>query len=400
MYTSCIPRHHYRLRALLNTPEPIPPPCFLPAQQRCVSPPKHDLIMSPAISNTLGAIFISFAFSSVVFGVNTTQVITYLQRYPEDRLVYKFLVATVWVLNCLDQALIGHSVYFYTIENFADPFVLVTEPVIWTLIAQLTVGAVIGTIVRLCFAMRVWRFSQRNYFVTGAVIVLALGELGIAIVFTLRCFENPFISNLPRLKLLASFSLGTGVVADVFTAAALCFFLRRFRTGSNQRADNLVNTLTIYAINTGAFTATISLLTLIFYDRSPDTFQFIAFYFILSKLYPISFLCTLNTRKIIRGKGTDREQGPTTRGSETNNNPNHMTSNVSNRFYLSNAPRPEYPFPWNAGYPTSEPMTSISKESDLGVRHELRSVSSDAETVGVPRFANPVEHPYAYMRAT
>ncbi|KAF8660474.1 hypothetical protein AX16_001619 [Volvariella volvacea WC 439] len=36
-----------------------------------------------------------------------------------------------------------------------------------------------------------------------------------------------------------------------------------------------------------------------------------ATYFILSKLYAISFMCTLNTRKIIRGRGTDRAGGGT-----------------------------------------------------------------------------------------
>jgi hypothetical protein len=35
------------------------------------------------------------------------------------------------------------------------------------------------------------------------------------------------------------------------------------------RADSLVNTLTIYAVNTGAFTAAISLLMLIFVRHPP-----------------------------------------------------------------------------------------------------------------------------------
>ncbi|KAJ7825697.1 hypothetical protein B0H13DRAFT_2680885 [Mycena leptocephala] len=174
--------------------------------------------------------------------------------------------------------------------------------------------------------MRVWRFSQRNIIVTATVVALTLSELG---AYTVKSFQNPFVETLQNLKVLASFSLEAGVLTDVFTACALCFFLRKFRTGQ-KRADSLVNTLTIYAVNTGAFTATISLLTLIFYDLRPRNFQFMAFYFILSKLYAISFLCTLNTRKIIRGKGTDRDDGPTTGAS----------GNISgNHFYISHIPR-------------------------------------------------------------
>ncbi|KAJ6528098.1 hypothetical protein B0H19DRAFT_538383 [Mycena capillaripes] len=252
------------------------------------------------VDDTLGAALIGFAFSCVVFGVNTNQVFTYFQRYPSDKLAYKLIVILIWTLECVDQAFIGHAVYFYTITHYAQPLVLLTQPVAWTLILQITVGAVIGTIVRLCFAMRVWRFSQRNITVTTTVVsllfmhrmitsltwrpkvALTLSEFGLAIAYTIKCFEDPFLAILPNLKVLASFSLGAGVLTDVFTACALCFFLRRFRTGS-KRADSLVNTLTIYAVNTGAFTAAISLLTLIFYDLRPRNFQFLAFYFILSK---------------------------------------------------------------------------------------------------------------------
>jgi len=232
--------------------------------------------------------------------------------------------------------------------------------------------------VRLCFAMRVWRFSQRNITVTATVVALTLAELGLAITYTVKCFQSPFLTTIPDLKMLASFSLGAGVLTDVFTASALCFFLRKFRTG-HKRADSLVNTLTIYAVNTGAFTAAISLLTLIFYDLRPRNFQFLAFYFILSKLYAISFLCTLNTRKIIRGKGTD---GPT-----------GGASNISgSRFYLSHVSRSasghrgEYP-------PNGHGENSVSKGLEIGVHQEV-STSWDMESQ--PQVLSPYEH--AYMR--
>lgn len=126
------------------------------------------------------------------------------------------------------------------------------------------------------------------------------------------------------------------------------------------RSDSLVNSLTRYAINTGALTrytfnlqlcspiitkrshfSTISLTTVLLVswyrfsaptffhsaddfsqvNTHPHAFYFMASYFVLGKrkyrkyyvmdfflmsaVYAISFLCALNTRKIIRGKGTD-----------------------------------------------------------------------------------------------
>ncbi|KAK7677728.1 hypothetical protein QCA50_019280 [Cerrena zonata] len=65
--------------------------------------------------------------------------------------------------------------------------------------------------------------------------------------------------------------------------------------------------MTLYAINTGVLTSAISLTCLILYDIMPDNFIFMGFYFVLSKLYVNSFLAALNTRRVLRGRGTDNE---------------------------------------------------------------------------------------------
>lgn len=49
-------------------------------------------MQSMSFHGTLGAASIGFYFSCVVFGVLTTQVVVYFQRFPNDRLVYKALV--------------------------------------------------------------------------------------------------------------------------------------------------------------------------------------------------------------------------------------------------------------------------------------------------------------------
>ncbi|KAJ7876721.1 hypothetical protein B0H14DRAFT_2713795 [Mycena olivaceomarginata] len=348
------------------------------------------------VDDTLGAALIGFAFSCVVFGVNTNQCVTYYQRYPEDRIAYKVIVLLIWILELVDQAFIGHGIYFYTITNYSQPLVLLTKPVASTLILQLTVGAVIGTIVRLCFAMRVWRFSQRNVPVTAAVVALTLSELGLAIAYTIKCFQDPFFVTLPNLKVLASLSLGAGVLTDIFTACALCWFLRKFRTG-HRRSDTLVNTLTIYAINTGAFTASISLCTLVFYDLRPRDLRFMAFYFILSKLYAISFLCTLNTRKIIRGKGTDHE-GPPTGGASAPASANPFPNVSGNQFYVPRINTNTNASGYRGEYSNNYNMYSGSKGLEIGIHQEV-SVSTDVELESQTSpysayAASPYDQPY------
>lgn len=53
--------------------------------------------MIPNLSthDTLGPLSIGFSISCVVFGIFTTQVYIYFNRYPLDKPVYKYLVSLI-----------------------------------------------------------------------------------------------------------------------------------------------------------------------------------------------------------------------------------------------------------------------------------------------------------------
>ncbi|KAI8985612.1 hypothetical protein BD414DRAFT_441292 [Trametes punicea] len=255
------------------------------------------------LNSTFGALFIGFGASSVAFGVLSMQSYSYFRRYPGDVWWYKSLVAALWVLELVDQALIGHAVYFYLVTNWGGVVALLEGP-IWTLVVQVAIGATVGAIVKLCFGMRVWRFSRHNIPVTFLIMVGTLAQLAAALVFTVKAFHIPSIASVGQLKFVGSLALGLGMATDVVTAAALCYFLRGLKTGYH-RDDSIVNTLTLYAINTGVITSAISLSTLILYDLMPTNFIFMAFYFVLSKVYANSFFAALNTRRSVRGRGTE-----------------------------------------------------------------------------------------------
>ncbi|KAG2360638.1 hypothetical protein BDR07DRAFT_1461870 [Suillus spraguei] len=290
--------------------------------------PVEDVL--PRFDNTLGALLVGFAVSATAFGMLTIQVVVYYRCFPKDKTAYKTLVALIWLISFLDQILIGYAVYFYTITNYMNPLPLTTGKPLWCLILQTTMGAIIGAIVKTCFTLRVWRFSYRNWWLTGFLFLMVLVQLGTATAFTVKCFELPSFARVIGLRYLGSISLGIGVVTDMSIAAALCFYLQKMRS-SHSNADSMINTLIIYAVNywssyqvgfTGTFQSlkrdtysiysTVSLSTLVLFNIMPTNFVFMCMYFVLSKLYAISFLATLNTRKIIRGHGTDPEGGRST----------------------------------------------------------------------------------------
>ncbi|KAF9046171.1 hypothetical protein BJ165DRAFT_1602461 [Panaeolus papilionaceus] len=292
------------------------------------------------IHTSLGAVFIGFAIACGVFGILLSQMFNYFRNYPGDRTLFKCLVALILILETADQFFIGHLMYYYSIVNYANPRVLIEAKTTWSFILQLTFGSIVGTIVKIYLAFRVWRFSERNWFITGLILLLSFGQLGksfialdrdlvtllfswqnfsftsgLALVFAAKAFALPSVFAVHQLQTLGTISLATGVATDFVTAVALCYFLNRLRTGL-KTSDNLVNSLCRYAINTGVLTSGVSLTVLILYNVMPTSnLYFIATYFTLSKLYAISFMATLNTRRSIRGRGTD-EQG------EVSNNTN------------------------------------------------------------------------------
>jgi len=233
------------------------------------------------------------------------QVWSYYQRYPNDSSSYKLLVLSLWVLEALHQAFVGHIAWYYIVENEGSLLVLLNPPV-WTLSVQILLGAFVGLIVKTCFGLRVWKFSRGNILVTGIILGMALAQFATAVVFTIRSFHlRVGLAN--EIKTLATTALTLGVATDIFTAASLSFFLHRMRTGY-KKSDTLINRLIIYSVNTGTLTSVFSCAVLVSYNMMPDNLIFIALYFILSKLYANSCVATLNTRRFVHGRGTDREE--------------------------------------------------------------------------------------------
>lgn len=247
------------------------------------------------------------------------QVFNYFWHYTSDHAFFKILVIIIFLLETADQAFIGHLVYFYSISNYASPLTLLHATTTWSFILQLTVGAIVGAIVKASFGARVWRFSEHNYYVTGLIMLLTFGQLGLALAFTVKAFQLPSVFAVRTLQTLGTVSLATGVCTDVITAMALTYYLNRLRTG-HPTSDSLVSTLCRYAINTGALTSAVSITTLVLFNlNTQNNLYFAATHFILSKLYAISYMATLNTRRMVRGRGTDNQGA---------------TSNNTNLFHL------------------------------------------------------------------
>ncbi|KAH9480339.1 hypothetical protein JR316_0006937 [Psilocybe cubensis] len=295
-----------------------------------------------------------------------------------DRIAYKALVGALWSLEMVDQIFIAYSLYYYMVSNYTNPAVLTTGRIIWSLILQIVMGCLVGTIVKwqvlfraivlyiLTDAIKLLRHAcveiKHNHYITGGIILMILAQFGLAILYCIRAFQLRTLLDVHTLRTVASLALGAGLLTDFVIAAALCFCLQKMRTGI-RKADTLVNTLSLYAVNTGALTGAISLVTLVLYNISPDTFWFMASYFTLGNLYAICFMAALNTRKVLRGKGTDQE------GNTSN------TSNMQNTFFMvTNGGRIPRPLEYSSSQTKS---MEIDIHQEVSVRMDIENARQD-----------------------
>ncbi|KZV75353.1 hypothetical protein PENSPDRAFT_87821 [Peniophora sp. CONT] len=256
----------------------------------------------PSVYETIGCLYIGWGASALVTGMLCLQTWTYFNRYPQDPWGYKLLVASLMVMETVHEVFVGHVGWFYGIENFGNPLTLLDKPV-WTLSTQVLLGAFVGTVVKICFALRVWKFSKKGVLITGLIMGMAFAQLGLAAAYTVRSTSLRLVEA-AEIKTLATTGLALGCATDIVTALSLSYFLHKMRTGY-AASDSLITRLIVYSVNTGAITSLCSLAVVITYNLMSTNFVFMACYFVLSKLYANSCLATLNTRKFIRGRGTD-----------------------------------------------------------------------------------------------
>ncbi|KAI9452440.1 hypothetical protein F5148DRAFT_1289600 [Russula earlei] len=291
------------------------------------------------MANTIGALILGWGVSSLFFGMLCIQVWTYCLQYPNDSISYKLLVLTLWVLEAVHQAFVGHVIWFYvklrepprisrpsSVDSlreqlskvpFHDPIALKpkTDPnssgryrwiyrkdMLWNACLEILSAELFGYGTHCAAFFSLLSGGENSVILTHGLV---LSEVT-AIVYISRTFHLQ-MGQLYEIESLGTAALSLGVITDLFTAASLSLFLHKMRTGY-KKSDTLINRLIIYSVNTGVVISVFSAAVLASYNLMPTNLIFIALYFVLSKLYANSCLATLNSRRFTHGRGTDREE--------------------------------------------------------------------------------------------
>ncbi|VDC05156.1 unnamed protein product [Peniophora sp. CBMAI 1063] len=252
--------------------------------------------MPATLDETLGAFYIGVVVGAALWGVSCLQTWIYYTSYPDDPVYMKLLVFVIWALDTLHQALVSHGVYIYLITNFANLAILNT--VVWSVLAEVVVNALTAFIVQLFLTYRVYKLSQKNYWLTIPCVCLSLGQFIGFMVYSGKAYAGNF-TTFEQVLTLKNLDISLNVVTaatDVAIAGTLTYLLHKSRTGF-RKTDTIVKKLIIFVVNTGLLTSINALCSLITYSARPDTFLYICFFFVMGRLYSNSLLATLNARR-------------------------------------------------------------------------------------------------------
>ncbi|EGN96127.1 hypothetical protein SERLA73DRAFT_185689 [Serpula lacrymans var. lacrymans S7.3] len=253
-------------------------------------------VFSPDLGPTLGALFIAFIISTLLYGVTSAQTFIFFKRGAHNGRNYKAIVTVLWILHTLHFIFISHSTHYYAVTSHGNFDALGTP--IWSLFAQMLPTILTVGVVQYVWTMRIWTLSNspRRTPVAISMCLLVLLDVVFTIVWFIKHINESTWADIHHDWIIfCSFSLVA--FNDILATFLLCVTLHRSKNGIRE-TDNLISTLMAYALNTGLLTSLVSIAMIILIFLTPLQLYYIALYIIIGGLYANALLALLNWKTL------------------------------------------------------------------------------------------------------
>ncbi|EIM83197.1 uncharacterized protein STEHIDRAFT_159793 [Stereum hirsutum FP-91666 SS1] len=264
------------------------------------------------VRQTVGAVLLGCLISCALSGVVAIQSFFYFRFYRKDPAAVKALVILIWVLDAIHTVLACHGVWTCLILNFGDPAMVDYIP--------MSIGLTVAFTAIVTFLVQVLCLEIIQVLVPPFVVATFvcknlnfMGGISTHDMIRWKSFDT-FVDHLAW-----CFTLGLSLssATDIIITLSMCFYLQTSRTGF-QTLDHIINMIMIYTVNNGAITCVATVLSLIFWLKMPYNRIFFGMHFSITKLYALSLLSTLNTRKSVLASSTNTSAGRASGGRGAN----------------------------------------------------------------------------------
>ncbi|KAJ6468593.1 hypothetical protein DFH09DRAFT_955491, partial [Mycena vulgaris] len=254
----------------------------------------------------------------ILQGVLYTQFAHYMSLYKTDILLLRAFVAGLLVLTTLKSVQGLMILWIQNVEHFTD--VAAAANMVfssWISELNLTLVALIAFYVQLFFCQRLWAISQ-NIYLVGLVMALFVFALLAGIMASAFTF-----SQNPENRIWSAIHLGTVFAGDLILCVTTTYFLSNHSKQVSPQTAGMLNAIVKLTFQSAAPAALCALINLVsaqaaIMDQAANAWSMTAIITseLLPKLYAISAMWTLNSRKDIRLMGSN---GHTTSSAEGTN---------------------------------------------------------------------------------
>ncbi|TRM65700.1 hypothetical protein BD626DRAFT_398559 [Schizophyllum amplum] len=231
-------------------------------------------------------------------GVLMAQFTNYFNWYSDDKMSLRLVVIGLVVITLVKSVQSFALIWIQMIEYFTDlPGAILLNYTTWWQSGNPLMVACLGFYVQMYFVYRLWVIS-RSYFVIIPLLVIFTFSLLAIVVGTYYIAQ----AYSPPIAAWFAAHLSAVFAGDLCMTLTTAYFLIRSKANVLPQTVGMINALVRLTFSTAAPAAVCAMFNLIFsqlYDGQ-EVLISSAFNMILPKLYAISMMWTLNSRRSIR----------------------------------------------------------------------------------------------------
>ncbi|KAJ7212639.1 hypothetical protein GGX14DRAFT_564388 [Mycena pura] len=261
-------------------------------------PPPLPPAFNSAITYFLGGWDLAICADLMLQGVLFAQIAHYTALYDTDVLVLRVFVAVLLIITTLKTAQGLTILWTLNVQHFTDVnAALSLFDTSWITSIDLALSGVIAFYVQLFFCARLWWISN-NLYIVAVIVTLFIFALIAACIFT-------FVGNSRNVTWFI-IHLGTVFAGDVLLCGSTIYALLYHSRHVSAQTAGILSALTKLTFQSAApavVCALITLVSMVAWDRiTPNGYLLLALIanHVLPKLYAISAMWTLNSRRNIR----------------------------------------------------------------------------------------------------
>ncbi|RDB20348.1 hypothetical protein Hypma_012694 [Hypsizygus marmoreus] len=264
-----------------------------------------------------GPLYIGSMLNWLLFGSFIVQLYDYYILYQNtDQRFIKIIVYFVFMVEIVQLIFMNHTVWQILIEGYGDPSYIAVTP--WSSVTPPVLNGIVSFTVETFFSWRIWTLGRHlgTHRVTRAIsafiVLIGVVHFGASMATTIQfSILRREIDSLGAIYASAIVWLSGSVICDVLIAITMVTLLARSRTKSAfGNTEKVINTLIVNTIETGAITAVIALLHLIFFlTNTTDNFIHVCMEYVLGGIFSNVLLATLNGRHRLRNMNENYSSG-------------------------------------------------------------------------------------------